>query len=167
MGAIQVGPSGLIIREALPCDAELVAAFIIELATHERLLDETCPSIEALKRDLHPAANPRAHCLIAEIVGTPVGMAAYFLSYSTNRTCWNLHLQDFFVREPYRERGVGEYLLKYVGRIAVQNGYESIELEVLTWNNVARSFYERLGMVVIREAVSMYIEGEALKRLAE
>jgi|HubBroStandDraft_4_1064222.scaffolds.fasta_scaffold1002827_2 GNAT superfamily N-acetyltransferase len=154
------------IREAGPEDAQLVASFIVELATYERLLAETHPSVEALQRDLAAQTTPRLYCLIAETEGVPVGFAAYYLAYSTNRTSWALHLQDIFVREAHRKAGVGSALFKKLVEAAVTHKCDSIELEVLRWNDESRGFYEHMGMVANDETVKLYLEGEALKKFS-
>ena len=154
------------IREAGPEDAELVASLIRELAAYERILGETNPKVESLRQDLRHDATPRLYCLIAEANGAVVGMAIYYLAYSTNRTSWTIHLEDLFVRESHRGRNIGKTLMQRLGAIAKEGGYDSIELEVMTWNSAAK-FYEHLGAVVNPEANRMYFKDDALKKLTK
>lgn len=157
--------SNLKVREAGPEDAELVLAFILELATYEHIRSETSPNIEALQRDLQQTADPRLHCLIAELGGSVAGMAAYYLAYSTNRTKWNIHLQDIFINESHRNLGIGKALMKRLGEIARAKDCGAIEFEVFKWNTNARTFYESLGAVPEEGVLKMYIEGDALRKL--
>jgi ribosomal protein S18 acetylase RimI-like enzyme len=158
--------SNVVLRDVTPDDAELAAEFIIELATYERLLDETRPEVERLRKDLDSAADPRLYGIFAEVDGAPVGFAAYYLAYSTNRTAWSIHLQDIFVRESHRGQRIGAHLIRALAEVAKRHGYEAVELEVLTWNDGAREFYESHGFTVNRETDKMYLEGDALTKAA-
>jgi ribosomal protein S18 acetylase RimI-like enzyme len=156
----QAGAPDVVLRQALPRDAELVAVLIKELATYEQVLNETEPDVAKLRRDLDANANPRLYCLVAEVKKELAAFAAYYLSYSTNRTTWSIHVQDIFVRETFRGRGIGTLLMQGFAEIAKENRYGWIELEVLTQNGQARAFYEHLGFVVNPEATKMYLEFE-------
>jgi ribosomal protein S18 acetylase RimI-like enzyme len=160
----------LTIHQADPKDAALVLEFIVELEKFEQQHEEikgTNPSVEDLRRALRPAANPRWHVYIAMLDAAPVAMGAYYLAYSTSRATWAMHLQDFIVREAYRERGVGTRLLRHFAGIAKARNYGAIEFEVLTWNDGAIEFYKRAGAVANDKASLMYIEDDALEALAK
>ena len=65
--------------------------------------------------------NPKFRALIAEWDGQPAGYAVFFGYYST----WvgpGLYLEDLFVREPFRGKGIGKALLAAVARIARGGG---------------------------------------------
>ena len=102
------------IRRARPEDAELVAQLIVELAHFERLENEARPEVEALRRQLAPTANPPLCCLLAYIGDEPAGFAIWFYRYSTFLTNWGVHLEDAFVRDTYRHRGIGKAFLVHL-----------------------------------------------------
>ncbi len=82
--------------------------------------------------------------LIAEWDGQPAGYALFFGYYST----WagrGLFLEDLFVRETFRGRGIGKALLASVAHIAVQENCYRVHWEVLDWNGKAIEFYKSLG----------------------
>lgn len=59
--------------------------------------------------------------------------------------CW---LEDLFVREPARRRGVAEALLAEVAAQAAERGSRRIELDVNERNEAALALYERAGFAV-------------------
>jgi GNAT superfamily N-acetyltransferase len=133
----------LSIRPATIDDAALLRTLIRELAEFEHEL-ELCMIEEAdLRRDGF-GENPKFRALIAEWDGQPAGYALFFGYYST----WagpGLFLEDLFVRETFRGRGIGKALLASVARIAVRENCYGVHWEVLDWNEKAIEFYKSLG----------------------
>lgn len=74
-----------------------------------------------------------------------VGYALYFFTYSSFLARQSLYLEDLFVLEDYRKRGVGGALFRRCVREAVSRRCGRMEWAVLTWNEKAITFYERLG----------------------
>lgn len=155
------------IRAATPEDAETLVQLILELAEYEKLRHEARPDPEALRAHLHPAASPRCEALLAEdpATGEVLGFALFFANYSTFLTRWGIHLEDIYVRPPYRRRGIGFALLQRVAEIAVARGAERLEWQVLDWNEPALRFYRKLGARPMKEWITMRLSGPALKRL--
>ena len=56
-----------------------------------------------------------------------------------------LWLEELFILEEYRSRGLGREFFSAVEAYARENGYARIRLEVEADNVRARSLYERLG----------------------
>jgi GNAT superfamily N-acetyltransferase len=94
-----------------------------------------------------------------------VGFALFFTTYSTWRGRPGLWLEDLFVREEERGRGVGAALLRAVGRVAVERGCGRFEFSVLDWNAPAIGFYRSLGAVAMTEWTNFRFAGDALLRL--
>jgi ribosomal protein S18 acetylase RimI-like enzyme len=78
-----------------------------------------------------------------------------------------LYLEDLFVRPAHRGRGIGTALLRHLARIAVERGCGRFVWQVLDWNEPSIRFYESLGAKVAKEWLTMRVDGEALRRLAE
>jgi len=104
----------------------------------------------ALGGDLF-GAHPAAEAILAEENGTAVGFALFFTTYSTFLTKPGLWLEDLFVLEAHRHRGIGRALLTEVRRIAESRGAGRLEWSVLDWNSNAIAFYERFGAAVMRD----------------
>jgi GNAT superfamily N-acetyltransferase len=155
----------LSIRPATIDDVTLLRMLIRELAEFEHELD-LCVIEEAdLVRDGF-GANPSFRALIADWDGQPAGYALFFGCYST----WagrRLFLEDLFVREPFRDRRIGNALLASVARIAVQDNCHGVQWEVLDWNKKAIEFYKFLGAEYLDRWRPMLLKDDALRRLAE
>jgi len=137
---------------------------IRELADFERELERVTIREEDLARDGF-GDSPRFRALIAEWSGQPAGYAVVFGYYST----WagrGLFLEDLFVREPFRGKGIGKGLLAVVARIAVEEHCYGIHWEVLDWNQKAIDVYKALGAEFRDQWRPVLLTGEPLQRLA-
>jgi GNAT superfamily N-acetyltransferase len=110
-------------------------------------------------------ARPLFEVLIAELDGVPVGFALFFAHYSTWEGRASLYLEDLFVEEPARGRGLGRALLAALAQLAVERDAPRIDLSVLDWNPT-REFYHRLGMAHMTEWLPYRMTDEAIERLA-
>lgn len=156
----------LTVRTATAVDAETILRFIRGLADYER---EPASVVVATVSDLRAqmeSASPPFECLIAQDGAAPIGFALFFRSYSTWLGQPLLFLEDFFVDEPYRGRGVGGRLIRRLARIARERGYSRIEWRVLDWNEPAQRFYRSIGAYPFDQWTVWRVEGDALERLA-
>jgi GNAT superfamily N-acetyltransferase len=131
------------IRPAVPGDVPAIVEMVYELADFEHARDE-CHLTEA---QLHTALfgpSPAVFCHVAEPHGAPVGMALWFVTYSTWEGVHGVYLEDLYVRPAARGTGAGRALLAALAEICVARGYRRLEWSVLDWNP-AREFYEHLG----------------------
>jgi GNAT superfamily N-acetyltransferase len=153
------------IRPVTIHDAVLLSTMIRELAEFEHELQWVTIRAEDLARDGF-GANPCFRALLAEWDAQPAGYALFFDYYST----WKgrgLFLEDLFVREPFRGRGIGKALLAAVARIAVGENCYGIHWEVLGWNQKAIELYTALGAEFRDRWRPVLLIGDALTRLAE
>jgi len=155
----------LSIRPAHATDAPLILALIRELATYEKLAHAVVATEEQLRENLF-GARPQAEVLIAEWRGEPAGFALYFHNFSTFLGRRGLYLEDLFVREEHRGRGIGRGLLVRLAGVAVERGCGRFEWAVLDWNTPAQDFYKSLGACPVPEWDIFRLTGEALLALA-
>jgi GNAT superfamily N-acetyltransferase len=156
----------LVIRKATPPDVPEVLALVKELAAYEREPDAVVATEADFLRDGF-GETPAFHVLVAEDApGQVIGFALYFFSYSTwvGRRC--LYLEDLFVQPAHRGKGAGIALMQALAREAVANECRRFVWQVLDWNAPAIAFYERLGAKVLREWLTVRLEGDALTALA-
>ena len=154
----------LSIRAATIADVPLLRSLIRELAEYERESQEVLITEEQLRRDGF-GPDPIFRAIVAEQNGQPAGFAVFFTSFST-WTGSGLFLEDLFVREPFRGHGVGKALLRQVAEIAVEEGYHTIRLDVLDWNESAIKFYRSLGADYVPQVRNVIIGEKALGRLS-
>ncbi|MDB4936562.1 MAG: Histone acetyltransferase [Labilithrix sp.] len=155
----------LVIRKAVPTDVPAILALVKELAAYEREPDAVIATEADFVRDGF-GETPAFEVLVAEEAGAVIGFAFYFFTYSTwvGRRC--LYLEDLFVQPAHRGKGAGIALMKALAREAVAKECRRFVWQVLDWNEPAIAFYEGLGAKVLREWLTVRIEGEALARLA-
>jgi hypothetical protein len=72
------------IRLAQPSDVEEIHRLIYELAVYEKAPEEMVATIDQINASLFNE-SPVAFCHVAEVDGNIVGIALWFLNYST---CW-------------------------------------------------------------------------------
>lgn len=163
----------LVIRKATAADVPRILTLIKELADYEREPHQVIATEEDLLRDgfpTEPGRAPAFHVLLVHDgepeATAPVGFALYFYSYSTwnGRRC--LFLEDLFVEPSRRGKGAGLALMRALAREAVDAGCMRFVWNVLDWNQPSIDFYERLGAKVLREWLTVRLEGDALATLA-
>ena len=92
---------------------------------------------------------------------------ALFFGYYSTWVGRGLFLEDLFVRESFRGRGIGKALLASVARIAVDEQCCGMRWEVLDWNSKAIDLYKQLGATFRDQWRPVLLTGEALRELAE
>jgi GNAT superfamily N-acetyltransferase len=155
----------MVVRPALPADVPTILRFVRELAEYEREPEAVVATEEMLQEALF-GENPPAEAIIAELEGEAVGFALYFHTFSTWTGRPGLYLEDLYVTEAARGRGVGKALLRHLARIARDRGCPRFEWSVLDWNQPAIDFYRSVGAVGMDEWRIQRVTGDALDRLA-
>src|SRR3984885_11860385 len=155
----------IVIRRAIAGDAAQILEFIRALAAFERAPDAVIATEEGLIRDGF-GPHPFFQCLIADYDGQPAGFALYFFNYSTWVGRPGIYVEDLFVLPHFRRKGIGRELLTQVAAIAIENGCQRLQWEVLDWNTPAIDFYRDLGAEFLDEWRNVRLSGEAIERLA-
>jgi ribosomal protein S18 acetylase RimI-like enzyme len=155
----------LLIRPATVNDVTLLRTMIRELAEFEHELDAVTITEEDLARDGF-GRNPKYRAFILMWEGKVAGYGLVFDCYST----WmgrQLFLEDLFVRDDFRGRGIGKSVFAHFARLAKDEGYRAMRWEVLEWNQPAIDLYRSLGGEFLDDWKLVMLRGEALDRLAE
>ena len=154
------------IRPATSADVAAIHALIVELAIYEREPDAVVATVEQIEENLF-GADPVAYCHVAEIDGQVVGIAIWFLNYSTWLGKAGLYLEDLFVKPEFRSRGLGLQLMKTLAQICVERGYERFQWWVLDWNEPSINFYKSIGAEAMDEWTVYRLSGSALIKFAD
>ena len=155
-----------VIRPVAERDVDDVLGLIHDLATYERSPDSVAIDRELLTGALF-CPSPRVFGHVAEVDGSVVGMAIWFVTYSTWTGHHGIYLEDLFVRPEVRGRGIGTSLLAELAALARREHYTRIEWSVLDWNEPALAFYRSIGARPMDEWTVHRIDGDALGSLAE
>lgn len=151
----------MVIRPAARSDAPSILRLIRELADFERSLDEVEATLEDVEATLF-GAEAVAECHVAEVEGEVVGLAVWFLNYSTWLAQPGIYLEDLYVQPTFRGRGIGKALLQSLAALCVDRGYRRLQWSVLDWNRSAIDFYEGIGASALDEWTTFRLHGDAL-----
>ena len=154
-----------LIRRATRADLPQILSFIRALAAYERAPEAAVATIADLERDGF-GPRPFYFCLMAEHDGQPAGFALYFFNYSTWVGRPGIYIEDLFVAPELRGQGIGKALLQRVAAVAVEQGCQRVQWQVLDWNTPAVEFYRAMGGEFLDEWRNVRVGGEALKHLA-
>ena len=150
---------------AQPTDVEDIHRLIYELAVYEKAPEEMVATIDQINTSLFNA-SPVAFCHVAEVDGKVVGIALWFLNYSTWLGKAGIYLEDLFVQPEYRGHGIGKGFMQTLAALCVERGYERFQWWVLDWNKPSIDFYQALGAVPMDEWTVFRLSGDALKKFA-
>ena len=134
----------LVIRKV---DAETIDDFlglIDKLAEYENLAPPNKEAKERLRLDCL-SDKPKYRAFVGSIRDRCVSYVIYFFTYSSFLALPTLYVEDIFVLEEFRGRGVGQKMFDHCKQIAKREGCGRIEFTVLTWNKPAQAFYEKNG----------------------
>ena len=153
------------IRLAGVDDVSEIFVLIKELADYERLLDQVIATEDLLEESLF-GENSNVEVLLACDENQILGFALYFRTFSTFLGRPGIYLEDLFVREFARGKGIGEALLRRLAQFTMEMEGGRLEWAVLDWNESAISFYKKMGAVPLNEWTTFRVTGENLKELA-
>ena len=154
------------IVQATKKDIPLIRQFILELAEYERAQPGEAPVTERDLTETLFGKKPAAEVLIAYRGSEPVGFALFFHNYSTWLGKRGIYLEDLFVRPAARKHGVGFALLRALARIAVERDCGRLDWSVLTWNELAISFYRQIGARSMDDWTTFRLTGDPLAQMA-
>jgi diamine N-acetyltransferase len=149
------------IRAAKPSETALILALLREFAAYVKAPEFKLNEADIL-RDMFGAA---CHCELAFRGDELAGIAVWFWIYKSFRAARGLFVEDLYVRETFRGRGLGKALLAHLAATARGAG-GFLEWQVLDWNSNAISFYKMLGAQPVGQWLNYRLEGEPLERLA-
>jgi GNAT superfamily N-acetyltransferase len=153
------------VRPAEQADVELIHGLIVALAEYERAPEQVTGTPEQLRRWLFGEVRA-AEALVGEVDGEPAGFALFHGTFSTWECQPGLWLEDLFVLPAHRRSGVGGRLLREVARITVARGYTRLTWTALDWNEMALSFYRKIGASALDEWTNYRLSGATLHAVA-
>ena len=132
------------IRSAQREDLQSIYNLVVELAIFEEEPDAVTSTLVDYEEAFD---NGLIHAFVAEIANEVVGMALYYVTFST----WkgqNLYLEDFYVKESHRSFGIGQRLFDaYIKKASAMNS-KMVKWQVLDWNEKAIKFYKKNNTMI-------------------
>lgn len=154
------------IRPGRPSDVPLILELILGLAAYYREAEAVRITADTLY-DLLFGGKRCAYAILAEEGGAVVGIALWFLTFSTWTGQSTLYLEDLFVRESHRGAGVGARLMRALAQAARDHGCGRMDWAVLDWNADAKRFCSVMGGVAQAGWEPWRMDLQALRALAE
>lgn len=143
-------PGAFIVREAKPCDAELLLGLQLQLdsETHFMMLEpgERAANVAELQAELARIEGCRNSVILVAHVSSAPELAGY-IGARGGAYRRNHHVADLVlgVRQKYAGRGIGTALLRDVEAWAAGAGVHRLELTVMAHNHRAIGLYRRVG----------------------
>jgi GNAT superfamily N-acetyltransferase len=137
----------ILVRKATLSDVPDLHALVRELARYEKAEEAFTATLDEYREDFN---NGVYQALVAEAGGQVVGMALYYMTYST----WKgkmLYLEDFVILESHRRMGVGGRIFDAFLEEARELGCKLVKWQVLDWNRPALDFYEKYQAISEKE----------------
>ena len=131
------------IRMAEENDIPVIMRFILELARFEGIENEINSTEEMLKDILF--ARHGAEALIAEWDSEPVGFAIWAYSFSTFTGKPTLYIDDLYVREAYRGKGIGSKIFSSLAEIASRKDCGRMDWFCMETNLTGKEYYHKMG----------------------
>jgi GNAT superfamily N-acetyltransferase len=131
------------IRRGRRADSASFLKLLLALAEFEHLEPPSADGQRRIIVDIFE--KKRLNLFVASERGGLLGYALYFYTYSSFLARPTLYLEDLFVLEEHRKKGLGLALLLRCIDEAVRLDCGRMEWAVLGWNKKAIGFYERLG----------------------
>ena len=154
------------IRQADLEDLPVILELIKDLAEYEHLSGEVVATEELLEVTLFGLNSP-AEVQIAFDKKQTLGFALYFRTFSTFLGRPGIYLEDLYVRESARGKGVGKALLRRTAQRTMEIGGGRLEWSVLNWNEPSIKFYQKMGASPLNEWTIFRVTGEKLEKLAD
>ena len=158
------------IRPAVEEDLPVLMDLIKKLAVYEKLIDIYTATPELYRKYGFSDESIFEALLVENLSGEGpdyLGMALYYYTYSTFTGKPSLYLEDIFVLEEYRGRGIGTKVLVELAKVAVEKDCGRMEWSVLDWNEPSIQFYKNLGAFPMDEWTVYRMLPPEIKKLAE
>lgn len=131
----------IIIRRAEKKDCVRLLELIQELAIYEKAPNEVTVTLSHFEESGF-GKNPVWWAFVAEVNEEVVGMALYYIRYST----WKgqrMYLEDLLVTENMRGNKIGSLLFEALIQEAKDKNFAGMNWQVLDWNESAINFYKK------------------------
>ncbi len=120
---------------------------IASLLTKQRISNENSGTYDQIMTGIHLAleSTDTAYIVVAEMDEQIVGIAFFNIGISLTRGGHYMWLNELYVQEDLRNKGIARKLLLHVVHWAEKSGIKSIELETGINNVVTKHLYNSLG----------------------
>jgi len=132
-----------IFRPATPDDIETLIAMMREFYAHEELTFDEAIARRALRGIVGDETFGRVFLILA--AGEVAGYAVLTFGYSLEFHGRDAFVDEIYLRDEYRGRGIGGRALEFLTEVCAENGISALHLEVERSNTQAQAVYHKFG----------------------
>ncbi|MBT0722532.1 GNAT family N-acetyltransferase [Rosenbergiella collisarenosi] len=118
-------------------------------------------------RDRVLAVGSGTQILKAVLNDTTVGFACVSILYPAPKFSGQMFIKELFVKSGYRSNGIGQKLMAFIAKSAVENQCDRLDWLSVESDPRAQKFYDSLGSDIVTDVVYRRVFGEKLKALAK
>lgn len=148
------------IRRARREDCPKLLEMVKGLALYEKAPQEVTVTLEEFA-EAGFGTSPVWTAFIAQLDEQVVGFALYYVRFSTWKGC-RMYLEDFFVNEDFRGKGIGTLLFERILAEAREKQFNGVSWQVLDWNEPAINFYKKYNARFEGEWINVSLSAEQL-----
>jgi len=146
------------IRRSVEADFPAIIETLKEFAIFQKTPPEKVTNTAALMKEEQQYVT----CFVAvDEDGEIAGLASCFFAYYT-WTGKSLYLDDLYVKEKFRQQGIGKRLLDKIFEFAKAENCKKIHWMVSNWNTNAIDFYIKCGASLYKEEFVCYVEEDGI-----
>lgn len=129
------------LRSAEKKDCARILELVKELSEYEKAPNEVTVTLHHFEESGF-GEKPVWWAFVAEADGVIEGFALWYIRFST----WKgqrMYLEDFYVTESMRGKGIGKILFDALLKEAQEKKFQGMMWQVLEWNEPAINFYKK------------------------
>ena len=131
------------IRPATPVDLDTMLSLMSAFYDHFGYPHDPATQQRLVREFM---ANPQYGTLyLIQDAGQPIGYLALTYGFTLEFNGRDAFVDEFFVLEPYRNRGIGRYALEFMQQQAAALGLVALHLQTEAYNGRAKELYTSLG----------------------
>lgn len=164
MTGIPTKISQLYLRFGTPSDAALVVHFMKKLGNYQKIADEITATPERIE---HLLKSRQGEVVFGVYKGETVGFAYFHEKSSAFTGRSGLFIDGFLIDDSRRGKGLGNVMMQFLSKTAIERGCEMLEWGCLDWNTPAIEVYQKMGAYCIDTMRIYRLSPDDLKEAAK
>ena len=152
------------LRFATPEDAKLVVEYMRKLGTYQKMLDKTIVTEEGMQKIL---SEKKGEAIFGDYDGETVAFAYFYNNSSAFIGQTGIFIDGFYVDEEMRFKGLGNIMMSFISKLAIERGCKRLEWGCLDWNEPSIKFYRKLGAISVDIMTIYRLTPDKLEETAE
>lgn len=120
------------------------------LAEYEKQESLDYETKRRLKKDAL-SKTPRFEAYLVKLKNRYVGYFIFFMTYSSYQALPTLYIEDIFISEEERRKGIGQKIFNFCVKLAKEKNCGRMEWCVYNWNKPAINFYKKNNATLLNK----------------